>query len=122
MKLLGEGKQDVLFPDQDLLQGSAVAGGEEVDHFADEVFRGRRSGGDADGLHARQPGGVDLGGAVDQVAPGAAALRHVHEPLGIGAVLGTDDEGHLGPPLGELLDGACPAGSAWRSRCRLWAA
>ena len=65
------------------------------DELADEHFGCRSARGNAQCLHAIQPGKIDIFGALDKPGYGARALGDFDEAKRIGAVGRTDDEQHV---------------------------
>src|SRR3954451_16037436 len=85
---------------RDVLRAARAEEGEEALH---ELLGRARAGRDADRALAREPLVADLGLVVDQVGLGPEVARDVDEALGVGGVLGADDQ-HEVAHRGHLLD------------------
>ena len=88
----GEFEMDIFFGDDSFFQGGVVSRLEQIDDFADEIFRGAGSGGDQDGVDAIEPGVIEVRDVVDEESTLAAVAGDFGEAQGVGAVLAADDK------------------------------
>jgi len=75
--------------------------GEAFADLLDQNLRSRGTGGEADAGDAFEPLGINIVCGIDELGLAIKALGEFHKPVGVRAVLRTDDENEL-HVLGEL--------------------
>src|SRR4051794_16941454 len=98
-------EEQALLGRDDLLNVGVAPLGQPVEHSPHQDLRHGGTAGDADGRHAVEPGLVELGGLVDQVARACAALEgDLDQPHRVGGVRRPHHDDQIGVP-GYLLHG-----------------
>ena len=82
----GQAELDVLTDTVHLLDLDLAEPAQGLDDVQDQFLGRRGAGGQADGLHARQPRRIELGAVGDQVAGQALLDADLAQAVGVGAV------------------------------------